>query len=108
MFLIPTITGLLALPFAEGILQIALVTVLRGGMMANIAITMPYLTSVLREDLQGSGLGILRTGYMMIGATSPLLFGIFAEFGYFDQGFWVLAGVGALMILIAVRLPAVG
>ena len=108
VFLVPTITGLIALPFAEGILQIALVTVLTGGMMANIAITMPYLTNILHEDLQGSGLGILRTGYMMIGATSPLLFGIFADFGYFDQGFWILAGVGALMILIAVRLPDIG
>lgn len=106
-FLIPTILGLFALPFADGIFQIILVTVFTGCMMANIAITMPYLTSILHEDLQGTGLGILRTGYMMFGATSPLLFGIFADRGYFDYGFWILAGVGVLMILIAIQLPDV-
>ena len=104
-FLIPTVIGLSLLPFTDGLLQIVPVTVLTGCMMANIAITMPYLTSILQEDLQGIGLGVLRTGYMMFGATSPLLFGVFADRGYFDYGFWVLAGAGLLMVLIATRLP---
>ncbi len=106
-FLLPTVIGLIALPFTEGFVQIVIVTVFTGCMMANIAIAMPYLTSVLHEDVQGAGLGIIRTGYMMFGATSPLLFGVFADLGYFDHGFWVLAGMGIVMILIVSRLPDV-
>jgi MFS family permease len=107
-FLSVAAVGLVALPLAEGLLQIVPVTVLLACMMSNIAVTMPYLTRILPEEIQGTGLGILRTAYMLLGATSPFLFGLFADLGYFDQGFWILAGAVLVMILVILRLPEHG
>lgn len=106
MFLSVTLTGLVLLPFAEGFWQIAGVTILLGAMMSNIAVTMPYLTNILPSEIQGTGLGILRTSYMVLGATSPFLFGVFADFGYFNEGFFVLAGLVIVMIILVLQLPS--
>lgn len=97
--------GLVALPLADGIVSIVAVTVPLACMMSNIAVTMPYLTRILPEEIQGTGLGILRTAYMLLGATSPFLFGLLADFGYFDEGFRVLAGAVVVMVLVVLRLP---
>lgn len=105
LFLGVTVVGFLLLPFANTTWLLICVTALLGCMTSTIAITMPYLTEIISEDIQGTGLGLLRTTYMLIGATSPALFGAMAEIGYFEAGFSGLAGLVALMIVIAFRLP---
>jgi hypothetical protein len=52
--------------------------------------------------MQGTGLGTLKAGWMMFGATAPLIVGILADHGYFDEAFLVLAAVGTAGVILAV------
>lgn len=99
------IVALLSLSVVESLWSLVLVTVLLSSLLGNIAITMPYLTDLLPEEIQGTGLGLLRTIYMLFAAASPSLFGILADRGYFDEGFVLLAAVAGTMALLALLLP---
>jgi len=99
------IVALLSLSVVESLWSLVLVTVLLSSLLGNIAITMPYLTDLLPEEIQGTGLGLLRTTYMLFAAASPPLFGILADHGYFDEGFVLLAAVAGAMALLALLLP---
>lgn len=105
MFLVMAIAALLSLSVVESLWLLVLVTLLLSSLLSNIAITMPYLTDLLPEHIQGTGLGLLRTAYMLVAAASPPLFGILADQGYFDEGFILLAGVAGMMAILALTLP---
>ncbi|SEH17821.1 Sugar phosphate permease [Natronorubrum sediminis] len=100
------ITALLALSVVESLWALVAVTVLLSSLLGNIAVTMPYLTDLLPTEIQGTGLGVLRTTYMLIAALSPSLFGVLADFGYFDEGFVLLAGIAGVMTLLVLLLPS--
>lgn len=104
LFLSIATAGLVALPFVEPLWALAGVTLLLSGMTSTIAITIPYLTDTLPEEIQGTGLGVLRTTYMLLGAPSPALFGTLADQGLFDEGFLVLAALVVTIILLGTRL----
>lgn len=91
--------ALIALPVTTGLIPVLGLTVFLAGMMSNIAVTMPFLTDELPSEIQGTGLGVLRTGYMMIGAISPTLFGSLADVGLFDEAFWLLAVLVGLIFV---------
>ncbi len=99
------ISGLLVLPTLEGIWPLVGITVVLSFMLGNIAVLLPYLTAQLPNDIQGTCLGLTRTVYMTIGATSPFIFGAIADSGLFDEGFWILAGVLGINLLLVFRLP---
>lgn len=98
MFLGAAGIALIALPFVNGIIPVLGLTVMLAGMMSNIAVTMPFLTDELPREIQGTGLGVLRTIYMVIGAVSPTIFGSLANIGFFDEAFWLLAGLVGLIL----------
>lgn len=95
--------ALIALPFAEGFWMLLAVTVPLSGALGYSTITLTYMTSGLAEDVQNTGLGVLRTSYMAIGALSPTMVGILADRGYFDEAFFLLAGF-VLVALVCVRI----
>lgn len=105
VFLGITAVGFTVLFVSDGVWTLAGVTVLLGCMTSTIAVTMPYLTGILSEEIQGTGLGLLRTSYMLIGATSPTIFGTIAEAGYFEEGFSALGLLIVGMIGIVSLLP---
>lgn len=106
LFFGPAVVGLVLLPVVERLWAIALLTIVLSTLLGNIAITTPYLTAALPTDIQGTGLGVIRTGYMLIGSTSPVLFGTLADRGFFDEGFYLLAALASVMILlVTVFLP---
>ncbi len=47
----------------------------------------------LPEAIRGSGFGLLRTGYMVLGALGPPLVGVLGDAGYFDLAFILLGGL---------------
>jgi MFS family permease len=47
----------------------------------------------LPEEIQGSGFGLLRTGYIAFGAVGPPTVGLLADAGRFDGAFLLLGGV---------------
>jgi MFS family permease len=88
--------GLVALHFASGFLIIALLTVLlscRGGIGV---INNSHLSKLLPDGIQGSGLGFLRTVWVLIAASGPLLVGFLADSGLFEEAFLFLAAIAGL------------
>lgn len=93
--------GFVPLYFASGFLIIALLTVLlscRGGIGV---INNSHLSELLPDGIQGSGLGFLRTVWVLIAASGPLLVGFLADSGFFKEAFLFLAaiaGLGAVLV----------
>ncbi len=101
LFLGGCVSALWLLPFARGLVPLVLVTVLFSSWNGCSVITQTYIADSLPADMQGTGFGTLKAGWMVIGATSPLLVGILADFGYFDEAFLSLAAVGTVGVAIS-------
>ncbi|SIR96276.1 Sugar phosphate permease [Natronorubrum daqingense] len=97
--------SLVALPFLEGFWPVVVGTIFLSSILGYGTITLPYMTAAFPADMKGTGLGLLRTFYMTIGAASPALFGILADNGYFDEGYIVLAGFAVVAIALIPLLP---
>lgn len=100
-----SIAGLALLPSVEGFWPLAGVTVLVSTMLGSGAITQSYLAETIPADIQGTGLGLVRSSAAMLGATGPVLFGFVAENGYFDEGYVLLAVIVGLSTLLTVLMP---
>jgi len=103
--LVGAIVGLGALPFVDGVVPILAVTVLVSTMLGSGAITQSYLADTIPSEIQGTGLGVVRSSSSMVGAAGPVVFGAIAEMGYFDQGYLLLAAIVALVTFTTLLLP---
>lgn len=105
MIIVLTI-ALITLPLVEGFWAIMLVTIPLSGVLGYSAITLTFMTSGLPEDVKNTGLGALRTTYMAIGALSPTVVGALADRNYFDEAFFLLAGLTFVALLVSTRVTA--
>lgn len=96
---------LLAVPFADALVSLLLVTTGASVLLGSTPLTQTYLVNELPAHVKGTGLGLLRTGYIALGATGPLFVGTVAEWGYFNEAFFGLAAVAGLGLLLTVLLP---
>lgn len=89
--------------------QIIVVTVLLGGIFGTTPIVLTFLTKSLPEEIQGSGIGLVRTVYFLIASTGSFVVGSLADQGLFDESFFLL-GTLALVIFVSTlfigRLPS--
>ncbi|GAB3031622.1 hypothetical protein GCM10025298_20560 [Natronobiforma cellulositropha] len=97
--------ALALVPFVQGFWPLVGATVLLSSLLGYATIALSYLTATLSEEVRGTSLGTLRTVYTLIAATSPAAFGAVADAGFFDEGFFVLAAMAGVMVLVALRLP---
>jgi len=97
--------GLLALPFVEGVPGLVAVTIVASALLGSTPITQTFLVNQLPADMRGSGLGLLRTGYIALGATGPLVVGAVADRGFFDGAFLGLAAIAAAAIVLSRYMP---
>jgi predicted MFS family arabinose efflux permease len=102
-----TTVGVAVLTVLEGLLVLAVAVPLLGVQLGIWPGLNAYAYDVLTEGARGGGYGFLRTVYLVIGATGPAVVGALFDAGYFDGGFLLLAGVFALVLLVAARLPDV-
>jgi MFS family permease len=102
--LLGPVVGLTLLPFVEGVPALAVVTVLVSTMLGSGAITQSFLSETFSEDIRGTGLGVVRTTAATLGAVGPVLFGLLADRGYFDEGYLLLAGVMLVVVFLMVGL----
>lgn len=100
------IISLIVLPLIDRFWALALLTIPLSCVLGYGTITLTYLTESLPLDMRNTGLGFLRTAYMGIGAMSPVLFGYLADEGYFDQGFFLLAGLATIALLISTKVSS--
>jgi hypothetical protein len=80
------------------------ITVLVSTMLGSGAITQSFLSEAFSEDIRGTGLGVVRTTAATLGAAGPVLFGLLADRGYFDEGYLLLAGVMLIVVFLMVGL----
>lgn len=93
------------LPFLDSFWSIVTLTIFLSSILGYATITLSYLTTAMPTSMQGTGLGVLRTTYMLIGAGSPILVGAAADFGFFDEAFLSLAIVSVIAVALCLRLP---
>ncbi|WP_114578680.1 nitrate/nitrite transporter [Saliphagus sp. LR7] len=105
LVLIGPVVGLTLLPILEGFWLLGAVTALVSSMLGSGAITQSFLSDAIHDDIQGTGLGVVRTTSATLGAAGPVLFGGIADRGYFDEGYVLLAAVLVVVILLTLRLP---
>lgn len=96
----PGMVGLVLLPAVQGILPLAALTVLLSSVSGCAVLTQAYIADALPADVQGSGMGLLKAAWMLIGATSPVAVGLLGEYGYLSEAFLLFAipvGVGVAL-----------
>lgn len=103
--LLPPVAGFLLLPFVDGLWSLVVLTALVSTMLGSGAVTQSYITDSLPQSVQGTGLGAIKTVTSTLAAGGPVLFGVVADYGYFDAGYLFLAVVMAAGVLLALRMP---
>ncbi|MFB6310038.1 MAG: nitrate/nitrite transporter [Salinirussus sp.] len=103
--LVPAGLALAVLPGLSGFPMLAIVTVVLGVMLGRSTLALTYLTTSLTAEVRGTGLGAIRTGYQLLGAGAPFLVGLLADAGLFDEAFFGLAAIFALMVGFTTLLP---
>ncbi|WP_238386967.1 MFS transporter [Natrialba swarupiae] len=103
--LLGPVAGLLLLPVVESLEMILIVTLVISTMLGNGAITQSFVAEQFPADIQGTGLGSVRTVSAVVGATGPVLFGIVADRGFFNEGYVALAVIVVIVIVLTYRMP---
>ena len=98
--------GLVALQFGQTLPHFLLLTVLLSHRNGVGVVTNTYIADTLPADIKGSGLGLLRTSWLLIGATSPILVGYLGDLGRLTDAFVVLAGVAGVATLLTLLIPS--
>ncbi|PSP84588.1 MFS transporter [Halobacteriales archaeon QS_6_64_34] len=95
------------LPLLSGRLPLGLAAAAIGVRMSSGPLTNAYIVDLLPDAVEGTGWGLLRTGFFSVGATGSTLVGLFADRGLFDLSFYVMAGLtlvaGGLFLLLPER-----
>ena len=94
------IVGLALLPVVDSLAAIVVITALVSTMLGSGAITQSFLSEAFSEEARGTGLGIVRTTAATLGAAGPVLFGLIADRGFFDEGYFLLAGLMAIIVVL--------
>jgi len=98
--------GLSVLPLVEGLGPIIALTVFLSSRTGTGVINNTFLVKALPTDVQSSGLGLLRTGWISVGALSPLALGALGDRGALEEGFLLLAVVVGLALVLIFFVPS--
>ena len=93
---------LLLLPLADGLLMISLLTIFLSSRNGAGVVTNTFISTALPSEIKGSGLGLLRTVWILIGATSPVIVGTLGDGGYLEETFFGLGLLAASATVLAV------
>ncbi|OIB58106.1 MFS transporter [Natrialba sp. SSL1] len=104
--LTPAVAGFLLLPFVDSVWLLVGITALISTMLGTGAVTQSYLADSFSKEMQGSGLGVVRTVSASLAAAGPVIFGVIGDYGYFDQGYIALAVIMAVVIALTFWMPS--
>jgi MFS family permease len=94
--------SLLGLFWATTLPVLLFLTLLASSRAGTPVINNTYVASALPVEIQASGLGILRTGWLAVGALSPIAIGVLGDQGLLREAFVLLAiltGIGLLFVM---------
>lgn len=102
-----TVVGLVALTVATGLPALAALVVVLGVQLGFWPVINAYAYDALSGGARGGGFGFIRTVYLCIGATGPLVVGAVFDSNRYDAGFLLLAGVIVVVLFVCAALPSV-
>jgi len=97
------VVGLGLLPVVDSLAGIVVLTALVSTMLGSGAITQSFLSEAFSDEARGTGLGVVRTTAATLGAAGPVLFGVIADRGFFDEGYFLLAGLMLVIVVLTLR-----
>lgn len=100
-----SIPPLLALPFIDGLIPLAVIAALLGFQSGFGPVTEAYVVRILPADIQGTAWGLVRTVFFTLGSTGSVFVGTLADHGFFDQAWLALAGFIAIAGILYFFLP---
>jgi MFS family permease len=103
--LLGPVVGLFLLPIVDSLEMIVLVTLAISTMLGNGAVTQSFVAEQFPPEIRGTGLGTIRTVSAMVGSTGPVIFGVVADRGFFNEGYVALAVILVIVILLTYRMP---
>lgn len=98
-------SGLVALYFATSVWHILLLTVLLSHRNGTGVVTNTFIADALHGEVKGAGLGLLRTTWLFIGATSPILVGVLGDSGLLAEAFLGLAALVGIAAALCIFIP---
>ncbi len=103
--LLPAVVGFALLPLTNELWILVGITAMISVMLGTGAITQSFLAEAFSDNMKGTGLGVVRTVTAALAATGPVVFGVVADAGYFDEGYFVLALIMAVVVILTFRMP---
>lgn len=100
-----SIPPLLALPFADGLVALAVIAAFLGFQSGFGPVTEAYVVRILPGAVQGTAWGLLRTVFFALGSTGSVFVGTLADNGLFDLAWLALAGAIAIAGILYFMLP---
>jgi MFS family permease len=94
-----------AVPLLDGVVPLALLSVVVGTRLAIAPVSNAYVIAVLPDSVTGTAWGSLRTGFFLLGATGSTVVGAMADGLLFDEAFYLLAGLTAVAAVLYAFLP---
>ena len=98
-------SGLVALQFGTSLTHIMMLTILLSHRNGLGVVTNTFIADTLDDDIKGSGLGLLRTSWILTGASSPIFVGFLGDLGQLRFAFLVLAGIAGVATLLTFFVP---
>lgn len=97
--------GIFAVQFGETIVHFLILSIFISHRNGAAVISNTHIAEALDSEIKGSGLGLLRTIWILIGASSPLLVGYLGDLGRLEGAFLLLAMLAGIATLLAAFVP---
>lgn len=105
VLLLASAVPLSVLPFVSGLWSLAVVVLSMSVVLGFWPIAFSYTIRALPDEVQASGLGLLRTVYLLVGAFGSTAVGVLADADLFDGAFFLLSGLALLSAVLGALLP---
>ncbi|MFB6107733.1 MAG: MFS transporter [Haloplanus sp.] len=102
-----TVAALVSLTAVHGLPALVVVVSLLGVELGFWPVLNAYAYDALSAGARGGGFGFVRTVYLCVGATGPLVVGAAFDADRYDAGFLFLAGLFAVVLVVCGSLPHV-
>jgi MFS family permease len=105
LILLASAATMFVLPFVSGWRLLIPATIAVGVQLGYWPTVFAYTIAALPDEGQASGLGLLRTFYLLVGSLGSAFVGLLADIDLFDEAFLVLAGLALVATGLSLRLP---
>lgn len=98
-------SGLVILFFATSLVHVLLITLLLSFRSSTGVITNTFIADSVPNNMKGTGLGILRTAWLLLGASGPIFVGYLGDRGYLEISVLLLAIIVFIGLVMSAFLP---